>query len=53
MVQELLSNLTIMSIEREMLANVDHREVIDRFANLKARHFSLILPPSKQREDSR
>lgn len=30
--QERLSNLAIMSIEREMLANVDHGEVIDRFA---------------------
>lgn len=46
--QERLSNLAIMSIEREMLASFDHREVIDRFAKLKARHFH--LQRTKQRE---
>ena len=39
--------MAIMSIEREMLANVDHGEVIDRFAKLKPRRFSLTLPSSK------
>ncbi|KAF7646898.1 hypothetical protein LDENG_00180830 [Lucifuga dentata] len=45
--QERLSNLAIMSTDREVLANVDHGEVIDRFAKLKTRQFSLTLPPSK------
>uniref|UniRef100_A0A667Y0C5 HAT C-terminal dimerisation domain-containing protein n=1 Tax=Myripristis murdjan TaxID=586833 RepID=A0A667Y0C5_9TELE len=45
--QDRLSNLAIMSIEREMLAKVNHAEVIDRFAKLKPRRFSLTLPPSK------
>ncbi|XP_074535563.1 LOW QUALITY PROTEIN: zinc finger MYM-type protein 1-like [Halichoeres trimaculatus] len=46
--QERLSNLAIMSIEKEVLqAHVDHEEVIDRFAKLQPRRFSLTLPPSK------
>ena len=43
-----LSHLAIISIEKEVLANVAHGEVVDRFAKVKPRRFSLTLPPTKQ-----
>jgi len=37
MLQERLNSLSLMSIECDMLKNIDFKEVIDDFANLKSR----------------
>lgn len=39
-----LHHLAVMSIEKELLDSISHDRVIDRFANLKVRRHSLVLP---------
>jgi len=41
--QSRLQHLAVMSIEKEVLARVTHKKVIDRFATLKVRRHRLIL----------
>lgn len=42
--QERLNDLAKLSIEQEYLNNFDSENVIDRFAKLKPRIYSLMLP---------
>ena len=43
--QERLNDLAVMMIERENVSVISRDSVIDRFANLKPRRYSLMLPP--------
>ncbi len=44
--QELLSHLAVMWIEKKLLDGLHHGEVTDRFAQLKSRCHTLMLPRS-------
>ncbi|XP_065805213.1 zinc finger MYM-type protein 1-like [Labrus bergylta] len=45
--QKRLHSLAVMSIEKDTLQHTSHNRVIDRFATLKNRWHSLMLPPTK------
>uniref|UniRef100_A0A3Q4GS89 HAT C-terminal dimerisation domain-containing protein n=1 Tax=Neolamprologus brichardi TaxID=32507 RepID=A0A3Q4GS89_NEOBR len=45
--QKRLHSLAVMSIEKDTLQHLSHNRVIDRFATLKNRRHSLMLPPTK------
>lgn len=45
--QKRLHSLAVMSIEKDMLQHLSHNRVIDRFATLKNRRHSLMVPPTK------
>ena len=45
--QKRLHSLAAMSIEKDTLQHLSHNKVIDRFATLKNRRHSLMLPPTK------
>ncbi|XP_050959752.1 zinc finger MYM-type protein 1 [Labeo rohita] len=45
--QERLHNLAVLSIEKESVNSIEPGRVIDRFATLKSRRHTLILPPKK------
>ncbi len=47
--QERLNDLAIMSIEKKNLQGINPDNVIDRFAKLKQRRYSLVLPPKQRR----
>uniref|UniRef100_A0A8P4KMU2 Zinc finger MYM-type protein 1 n=1 Tax=Dicentrarchus labrax TaxID=13489 RepID=A0A8P4KMU2_DICLA len=42
--QSRLQHLAVMSIEKELLENIEHQRVIDRFATIKVRRHRLTLP---------
>ena len=44
MEQKRLHHLAVMSVESEVLENIDPEKVIDRFASMKVRQHSLVLP---------
>uniref|UniRef100_A0A8C6T8V9 Zinc finger MYM-type protein 1 n=1 Tax=Neogobius melanostomus TaxID=47308 RepID=A0A8C6T8V9_9GOBI len=46
--QERLTHLALMSIERHALYNSDHNQIIDQFAQLKPRRYTLVVPPSQK-----
>ncbi|XP_039858034.1 zinc finger MYM-type protein 1-like [Simochromis diagramma] len=45
--QKRLHSLAVMSTEKDTLQHLSHNRVIDRFATLKNRRHSLMLPPTK------
>uniref|UniRef100_A0A8C6M5P9 DUF4371 domain-containing protein n=1 Tax=Nothobranchius furzeri TaxID=105023 RepID=A0A8C6M5P9_NOTFU len=45
--QRRLHNLAVMSIENDLVGQLSDNKVIDRFATMKNRRHSLMLPPSK------
>ncbi len=47
--QERLNDLAIMSIEKKNLQGINPDNVIDRFAKLKQRRYSLVLPPQSEK----
>lgn len=44
--QDRLNELAVLSIERELVGEINEDEVIDEFAKLKSRRHTLILPPT-------
>uniref|UniRef100_A0AAR2KLQ3 HAT C-terminal dimerisation domain-containing protein n=1 Tax=Pygocentrus nattereri TaxID=42514 RepID=A0AAR2KLQ3_PYGNA len=45
--QDRLNHLAVMSIEKELLTSIDQGNIINRFAEIKPRRYSLMLPHSK------
>lgn len=46
--EQRLNSLAVMAIERGAVRVTDHNSVIDRFATLKSRRYSLIIPSSSK-----
>lgn len=46
--QDRLNHLAVLSIEKETLNGKDPNKVIDRFAKLKTRRYTLMVPPAKK-----
>uniref|UniRef100_A0AAR2IPQ8 TTF-type domain-containing protein n=1 Tax=Pygocentrus nattereri TaxID=42514 RepID=A0AAR2IPQ8_PYGNA len=45
--QDRLNHLAVRSIEKELLTSIDQGNIINRFAEIKPRRYSLMLPHSK------
>ncbi|KAL1005411.1 hypothetical protein UPYG_G00058770 [Umbra pygmaea] len=43
--QDRLHHLAVLSIEKDAVGDLEHNVVIDRFAKLKSRRYSLMVPP--------